>query len=397
MRLDCIKLDFDDVPAPQAITEEGFCDFVGTATIGGVVLDYPLESPLVRQYRPEEEVLSDEAIASYAHKPIVNSHPRDATGKRVFVTPENASQFTRGVVKRAWREGSKLRVDLRIFDAGLLADVRAGKIDLSPGYDCDTVPGAGVTPDGLHFDATQRRHRCNHVAVEYRGRNPGARLTADGQDDHMEEIKALIESGKLSPEDLAALKTLVDAKVGAPPMPTDDALPPGGAGGAGGADPMAALTTKLDALTADVAALKSKKADSLDLDPTALAKLSRQVAADAAKGLRSISEARELARPILGGLKTDGVDDPAALHRDVIATVLPDQAAQAQADYAAGKTDVLARGASMARSIHNRKLTADSADAIHGNRDPSTQAPADRDAQEKALAESLTRKSEKAS
>lgn len=370
-----IKLDLDDVPAPQGVTGEGFCDYTGTATIGDVVLDYPLEKPLLRQWRPSDEVLSDAALASIEHKPIVNSHPRDARGQRVFVTPENAAQFTRGVVKRAWRDGNKLRLELRIFDAQLLADVRAGKCDLSPGYDCETVPGAGVTPDGVPYDATQRGHHYNHVAVEYRGRNPGARLTADGEDMTMEEMMAIIEGDKLSPEDLAVLKAKIEEKLGAAP-PVDDAGPPA-AGGGGGAPDVGELVKRIEKLE------KGQKADGLDIDA-----LGSKIAKTAAKGLRTITDARDLARPILGQ-KADAIDDPATIHRDMIVAVFPEMKADVEADFTAGRTEVLARTAAIARSHHNRKITADAADQLHSNRDPGA-TPQSREEREKAMATALT-------
>ena len=371
-----IKLDFSEAPAPQAVTLEGFCDFVGTATLADVVLDYPLEAPLVRQLRPAEEVLSERAIASLIGKPVVNSHPRDAAGRRVFVTPQNASQFVCGTVLRAWREESKLKVLLRIYTQQLIDDIRAGKTDLSPGYDCDTIAGAGQTPEGVVFDATQRDHLYNHVAVEGRGRNPGARF--DGKDIGMEEIKALIESGKISPEDAKVLITMLQVTAGAPvEPPVEDA--------ATATDPaIAELVKRMDAIEARIAAMKPTKADGVD--PATLAKLGTQVAADAAKKFRTIVSARDLARPILGAVKADAIDDPAALHRDIVIAVFPDQKGAVEADFAAGRIEVLAARADMARSTFNRQRTTDAADQLDGNR---SQIPKTSAEQEKALAEAL--------
>lgn len=375
-----IKLDFSEVPAPKAVTLEGFCDFVGTASLADVVLDYPLEAPLVRQFRPADEVLSERAIASLIGKPVVNSHPRDADGRRVFVTPQNAAQFVCGTVLNAWREESKLKVVLRIYTQQLIDDIRAGKTDLSPGYDCDTIAGSGTTPDGVVFDATQRDHLYNHVAVEGRGRNPGARF--DGKDIGMEDIKALIDSGKISPEDAALLIPLLQSLVGGgggAEMPVDDAVDPA----------LAEMTKRLDLLEAKVNAMKPTKADGVDLDAATVSKLSTHVATEAAKKFRTIVSARDLARPILGAVKADGIDDPAALYRDVVAAVFPDQKAEAEADFAAGRVEVLARSAAMARSTFNRQRTTDAADELDGHR---SQIPKTSAEQEKTLAEALTKK-----
>lgn len=358
-----LKLDFAEPPKPKAVTPEGFRDYEGIASIYDTVLDYPREAPLVRQLRPAS-ALDDAAVASGIGKPIVNSHPR-VKGERVWVLPKNAKLFTDGVILNMRREDAadgtpQLHVEFRVFDHQLMADIDAGKVDLSPGYDCKTVPRSGVTPSGEHYDAVQEGPIViNHLAVEYRGRNPGARIKADGQDEFsMDEIIALIESGKLKPEDLQAL--------------ADKALAAKAAAGGGEPAPANAAPAssdtaqRLSAIEAELAALKgSKKTDAAEPDVEALAE---RVAKSASGKIQNIAAARALGTPILGAPKVDAMDDVLAIHRDVVTAVMPEQKALAEAHYAAGETVALASLAQVARAVHNKKITTDSADAIDESR-----------------------------
>lgn len=380
-----LKLDFMEPPKPVAVTPEGFHDYEGIASIYDTVLPYPREAPAVLQYRPAS-ALDDSAIASGVGKPIVNSHPR-IKGVRVWVTPKNATQFTTGTILNMWREDSdgkpQLHVLFRVYDQQLIADIAAGKVDLSPGYDCKTVRRSGVTPEGEHYDAVQEGPiTFNHLAVEYRGRNPGAGIRdrkADGDDTPMEDILALIK-GTLKPEEvqvlLAELKALAGAGV-------TDALP-AVAAAAGGDD----LAKRLGALEARVTALEAtKKTDSADVDQSALAdKLFKSTTGK----LQNLSAARELATPVLGKIKADACDDAAALHRDVVAAVWPEQAAAVAGHYERGETATLSSLASAARAQFNKKLTTDAADHLSEARHK----PADRKQTEAALAVALDKKKE---
>ena len=120
---------------------------------------------VVRVYRDEAEVFSDEAMASFAHRPITNDHPP------VAVTADNWKQLavgqTDGEIKR---DGKFLRVPMMVADSATIKLCEAGKIQLSAGYTCDVKWGAGTTADGQVYDASQTNIRCNHVAIVQAGR-----------------------------------------------------------------------------------------------------------------------------------------------------------------------------------------------------------------------------------
>ncbi|MDO9487494.1 MAG: DUF2213 domain-containing protein, partial [Sphingomonadaceae bacterium] len=115
---------------------------------------------VVRVYRPAEEVFAPDAMASLAHRPMTIDHPPE---------PVTAANWKRHAIGATGgdvaRDGDTIRVPLTLMDAAAIADVRAGKRELSVGYSCELVIEDGTTPEGEPYDAVQRSIRGNHVAV----------------------------------------------------------------------------------------------------------------------------------------------------------------------------------------------------------------------------------------
>lgn len=120
---------------------------------------------VVTVYRPESEVFKADAMASFAHRPVTDDHPKGA------VTADNWKQLsvgqTDGDIKR---DGDFLRVPLMVADGATIQKIQNGKRELSAGYTCDLDWTPGITPEGLAYDAVQTNIRANHVAVVERGR-----------------------------------------------------------------------------------------------------------------------------------------------------------------------------------------------------------------------------------
>ncbi len=132
----------------------------------------------VRVWRPEDEVFSADAMASFAHRPVTNDHPPE------LVTAENWKRYARGQTGgEIVRDGGFLRVPLMLADASAIAAVQGGKRELSAGYTCDIEFIAGMTPSGDEYDAIQRNVRGNHLAVVRRGR-AGAECRIGDQSEH---------------------------------------------------------------------------------------------------------------------------------------------------------------------------------------------------------------------
>lgn len=120
---------------------------------------------VIRLYRPPEVIFGDGSLASYAHKPLTNDHPREAvtadTWKKVAIgwTGDEARQ-----------DGKFVRVPMLMADADAIADVESGKREWSAGYAVAMDAVAGVTPDGEAYDAIVTDQKINHIALVDKGR-----------------------------------------------------------------------------------------------------------------------------------------------------------------------------------------------------------------------------------
>lgn len=153
----------------QAKTPEGFLVIhdVPIARTGPMTYG-PGEIPLdagpdgvITIVRDAVEVFRPEFIASFAGKPVVNDHPDSE------VNPGNWRDTAVGTVMHPHRgEGvmsDLLVADLVIHDAAAIADIEAGKREVSCGYDAEyeeTSPGHGL----------QKNMVGNHVALVDSGR-----------------------------------------------------------------------------------------------------------------------------------------------------------------------------------------------------------------------------------
>lgn len=119
----------------------------------------------VRVYRPPEEVFKQDAMASFAFRPITVDHPGES------VTSKNWRKFSVGQTGGdVVRDGDFIRVPMVVMDEAAIGKIEKGKRELSQGYGCDVVFGDGTTPDGLQFDAKQTNIRANHTAIVDRAR-----------------------------------------------------------------------------------------------------------------------------------------------------------------------------------------------------------------------------------
>jgi hypothetical protein len=119
---------------------------------------------VVKVYRSEAEVFAQDSVASFLMKPVTNDHPSQP------VTAANWRDYAKGVVGKALRDGEYLAFDIVLMDEKTIADVEAGKRELSNGYASLLDFTAGETEAGEHYDAVQKQIRGNHVAVVDKGR-----------------------------------------------------------------------------------------------------------------------------------------------------------------------------------------------------------------------------------
>lgn len=142
----------------------------------------------VAEYRPAEEVFSPKSLASFVGRPLTIDHPS------FMVRSENVKNVVVGaILGEPWRDGQNLRATVVVHDKRAVDLIEKGlKAELSVGYTVETEQVAGITPEGVKYDAVQRNIRCNHLSIVTRGRAGNARFSKEFP--RMDELKQPVES-----------------------------------------------------------------------------------------------------------------------------------------------------------------------------------------------------------
>jgi hypothetical protein len=118
------------------------------------------DKAIVRIFRDEAEVFNKDSLASFAGKPFTDNHPP------VMVNASNWWKYTAGDAgDEVLRDGEFGRIPMMLRDAGTIAKVKKGKVQLSVGYGCEIDWTPGTTPKGEAYDGRQIGIRVNHIAV----------------------------------------------------------------------------------------------------------------------------------------------------------------------------------------------------------------------------------------
>lgn len=138
---------------------------------------------LIHVFRPEEEVFSPAALASFEGMPVTNDHPPDG----VDVSNIRALQkgHAHNVRRGSGEESDLLLADLIITDPALItAILEEGKREISCGYTYELC-----MEDGQYI---QRKIRGNHVAVVDAGR-AGSRVSIKDRKPVIERRKSIMK------------------------------------------------------------------------------------------------------------------------------------------------------------------------------------------------------------
>lgn len=163
LRYDVQKLDGYEV------TPQGFLRIPVYAARTGIQnyrrLNDKGESEILREYRPADEVFSERTMGSLRSCPLTNNHPSK------MVDVENARDlmcgFTADFAEKI--DNKYLKTYVVVYDKDMIELIRAGKREVSMGYDVelDFTPGEF---EGQKYDAIQRNIVHNHIALVDRGR-----------------------------------------------------------------------------------------------------------------------------------------------------------------------------------------------------------------------------------
>lgn len=180
----------------------------------------PDASGTVTVYRTEDEVFSEETMASFEGVAVTLRHPEDKDGNIVFVNPSNFAELAHGHIQNVRRGGGD-KSDLLIADVLVkrqeaIDAINAGLIEVSCGYDAQykqLSPGKGK----------QYQITGNHLAVGLEKGRAGARCSiGDSAPIKKKERPVMSWLKKLGiaikTKDEAALQQLIDE---APDMPSD--------------------------------------------------------------------------------------------------------------------------------------------------------------------------------
>tara|TARA_R110000744_G_scaffold111795_2_gene209989 strand:- start:1359 stop:2396 length:1038 start_codon:yes stop_codon:yes gene_type:complete len=129
---------------------------------------------IIRVYRPEEEVFSEDSLSSFSNKPVTNNHPPE------LVNAANYKMYSVGHSSAdVVRDGMFAATELTVMDLQSIKDIESGKSELSNGYTSDIEWTEGISPEGEQYDAIQRNIKGNHIAIVKRGRAGFACRVAD--------------------------------------------------------------------------------------------------------------------------------------------------------------------------------------------------------------------------
>lgn len=163
--------------------ENGFVTVKAPVTRVGIFKYLNHDGSTRLEFRPPEEVFNQDSYKSLALKPVTNDHPAD------MLNSKNAGKHIVGstgdlIVREDVDGVPTLVASFSVIDAQTIAELDAGKRELSCGYDCELEYTPGEY-QGQKYDCIQRNIRYNHLAIVAKGRAGSiASINMDGQSEN---------------------------------------------------------------------------------------------------------------------------------------------------------------------------------------------------------------------
>lgn len=266
----------------------------------------------INVYRDPAEVFAVDSLRSFSMIDATIDHPKD------MVDAKNWRDLAVGSVgESALRDGEFLMLPLILKDADAIEAWRAGKKQLSVGYDCELVLEDGTAPDGTAYQARQTAIRANHLALcDVARGGPALRIG-----DSAVTLKTITFDG-LPVADVSPAAEAVITKL-------QGQLADANTAKAAAETQVATLTTSLATKDAEIATLTKQVADS-KLTPAQLRDAAKAFALTAAKARA------------LGVTVADDADE-AAIQTAVVTAKMGDAAKGWNADQVAASFAVLTK------------------------------------------------------
>lgn len=164
LHIDTAKQDFAIHPST------GFLIMEARATRTGIFDYRDAAGKIIREFRSPEEVFHPDSLESLKFVPITRNHPS------VMVTTDNVKKFQIGSVgENVRQDGDFVKCPVVITDKAEIKKIidakdRGEAVELSCGYDAETISIAGEHPSEGKYDAIQKNIRYNHLSAVDRGR-----------------------------------------------------------------------------------------------------------------------------------------------------------------------------------------------------------------------------------
>lgn len=114
----------------------------------------------IRVYRGDDAVFDKDSLERFAHMPVTVEHPAELVDSKNW--KKHAVGTTGGEIMR---DGEFLKIGVRVTDADAVAAIKAGKREVSVGYQAMFDRNPGITPDGQPYDWRQTKVLANHLAI----------------------------------------------------------------------------------------------------------------------------------------------------------------------------------------------------------------------------------------
>lgn len=181
------------------ITKAGVFPYLGRE-IGA-----PDPDRVYRVYRPEEELQDPATLDSFKLIPFIDEHA--PLGSKGMPAEQKGIQGMIG--EQVFWDPPYVRGNIKVLSNAALAQIGAGKIQLSPGYSCKYDFTPGITASGEAYDARQYDIRGNHLALVEEGRTGPDVAVQDRKPETITLDTARLLPMEFTEEQLAQIRAII--------------------------------------------------------------------------------------------------------------------------------------------------------------------------------------------